>query len=118
MKRLQEQGQELPKSKQENYYAFVEKFAVTKGEQTFILKYNLINQQCVLGGYSKLRIIIEDFLSCYFRLEQMPEIKFAQRNKIRFEFKYPMNEYRKSVNLVRDEKAVIFEQIKTHGRMI
>lgn len=118
MKKLQEPVQNLPKSKQEAYYAFVEKFAITKGEQTFILKYNLITQQCVIGGYSKLRLLIEDFLQAYFTVSEMPEIKFAQRNKIRFEFKYPMNEYRKSVNKIREENAVIFEQIKTHGRMI
>ena len=95
-----------------------EKFALTQIDKTVIMKFNFITMELTIGGYSKHRQFIEAIIENYWAVQQMPDMKFPQKNKIRYSIRCVPAKYRDVIKKIQEEGAIICEQIRAHGRLL
>jgi len=96
----------------------VEKYALTQFDKTVIMKFNFLTMELTIGGYSKHRQFIESIIQQYWNLAEFPEMKFPQKNKVRYTTRCVIAKYRSVVQAMIADGAVIVEQIRAHGRML
>lgn len=96
----------------------IEKYAISHMGKVVIMKFNFLTLELTIGGYSKHRQLLENIISQYWSVDEIPEMKFSQRNKIRYTSRCVIAKYRTIIQNMIMDNALTIEQIHAHGRLM
>jgi len=82
-----------------------EKYFLTVEDKTLGLKYDSVKDVCILGGYLKYRMLIENIILEYFK-KPCPKFKVDQ-NKVRYHFGICRKDFNDGCERLRDHRFVI-----------
>ena len=82
------------------------------------IKYNIIQEELTIGGYSRYRPHIENIIKDYFRLSvDFIAFKMTQKNKMRYVFPFQKVKLDKALDKIR-EHGFSVEQVRNLERIM